>query len=248
MGKIIQLINPIYLTSASGAGSPGDAAQNFDGADDRFDATGWYPSDSDKGIISIWFRRDTTGNIETLHALSISHVRIRIIAGGQVQIFLRTFLNITLLDINSGSTFITDTNWHHILASWNLVATPVSWFYLDDVDVEIVTLKITGTVDWTTSTNRIGANSDTTPGEFFNGCMSEFYIQIGEFLDLDTVANRRRFIDAAGNAVDLGVDGSTPTGTQPEVYIPGDDFTDNKGANANLVASGSPVTCSNSPD
>ncbi|MCH7959623.1 MAG: hypothetical protein IID08_05810 [Candidatus Hydrogenedentes bacterium] len=244
--ELAQMVVDPY-TLFPGGPVAGDAATNFDASDDYFSATSWYPADSDKGIMSFWVRRDTTGVAHMVHAGSNNRYRIIIGSDDKIVFWLRNTSGGTILDIDSGSTTIADTNWHHVLFSWELDASPRSWMYIDDIDVKNVTTEALGIADWTRVINRTGASGAGTAGTFLDGCLSEFYVQIGEFLDFSVTANRRLFIDASSKPVDLGSDGSTPTELQPEVYIPGDDFTDNKGTNANLTAAGSPVACSNNP-
>jgi len=73
-------------------------------------------------------------------------------------------------------------------------------------------------------------------------------------LDLDTVSNRRLFNDgsgggAGGKPVNLGSDGSTPTGNQPIIYLNGDEtnFQINAGSGGNLTVTGALTACSDGP-
>ncbi len=240
-----RVINPFWFPSGP---PPGDAAQNFDGINDRFDAgADWLPATSDKGIFSAWLQRDQTGVVDVVMQGSGAPFQFNWDAADKFVMLLKNITGgTTLLSVLSSIT-ITDTNWHHILASWNLIATPVHHFYIDDVDRDTHSVLSTGTVNHTTIRSRIGAAASLTPNFFNKGCMSEFYYRIGDYLDFSVTANRRLFIDALGNPVSLGLDGSTPTGNQPQVYLPGDDFEDNKGTSSNLVATGSPVACAGSP-
>jgi hypothetical protein len=69
---------------------------------------------------------------------------------------------------------------------------------------------------------------------------------MAEFLDISVEANRRKFINAAGDPVDLGSDGSTPTSTAPIVYQNGDftNFETNQGTGGNFTVTGALTTCS----
>lgn len=48
--------------------------------------------------------------------------------------------------------------------------------------------------------------------------IAEWYIHCSASLDLSVAANLQKFRSAAGKPVDLGADGSTPTGSQPHYY------------------------------
>lgn len=243
------LINSYSFTGPT----PGLAAQNFDGSDDRFDVnTTWFTGgdvEALMGIVSFWARRDGSGSDERIFSSTGNRVIMSFLIADTFVFGLTDSSGASKLSTDSGATTITDANWHHFLIAWDLtVGTgPLSWMYIDDVDVEsVTTLATSPQIDVTHTTNRFGANSSATPNRYLNGCLAEFYWRVNETLDMDTTSNRRKFIDASGNPVDLGADGSTPTGTQPEVYFQ-DDFTDNLGTLANPGATGSPAACSDSP-
>lgn len=241
-------VNPYWFAVTE---DPGNAARSFETTGKYAELSNWFTGDSSVAIFSFWFSRNATGVTHTLFANSNDRVRLQILSTNNfIQISLKETIigSVVYLADSNPTTIPGDNSWHHLLVSLNLTGTNQSWMYLDDVDVEnIITGPNNGTIDFTRVINRIAANSAATPAVFFNGCLSEVYIQVGQFLDMDITANRRLFIDASGNPVDLGSDGSTPTGVQPEVYIPGDDFADNKGTLANLAEVGSPTVCGTTP-
>ena len=69
------------------------------------------------------------------------------------------------------------------------------------------------------------------------------------FFDLSMSANRLKFIDVNGYPVNLGSDGSTPTGSQPILYLknPAASVGTNSGSGGNLTANGTFVAASTSP-
>ena len=78
--------------------------------------------------------------------------------------------------------------------------------------------------------------------QFFPGALSDFYFT-NERLKLTVEANRRRFIDASGNPVFLGVNGELPTGTSALIYMRGN-LTDqgvNSGTGGDFVSQGTQV-------
>lgn len=102
--------------------------------------------------------------------------------------------------------------------------------YVDLTDTGKRGIYINGSstsVTWATYTNdniafasatklRIGQHPNGTL--FVDGKLSEFYFTT-EYIDFSQEANRLKFRDAFGNPVDLGADGSTPTGTAPAIYM-----------------------------
>lgn len=54
----------------------------------------------------------------------------------------------------------------------------------------------------------------------FNGALAGVWVGCGQYLDFSNPVNRLKFTDVFGNPKkDLGVDGSTPTGTAPDIYL-----------------------------
>lgn len=60
------------------------------------------------------------------------------------------------------------------------------------------------------------AGSNVHGSQFY---LAESYCAAGQILDLSVTANRRKFISATGKPVDLGADGSTPTGVKPTYFL-----------------------------
>lgn len=121
------------------------------------------------------------------------------------------------LDVQSSNNSLNvATGWTHAMGSFNMGDVGDRHLFVNDVSDLIVTTYVDAVIDWTTTDAFIGSNqvgAALTPAAF-----SEFYLT-NEFLDLSVEANRRLFIDANGFPVDLGADGSTPTGTAPLVYM-----------------------------
>lgn len=66
------------------------------------------------------------------------------------------------------------------------------------------------------------------------------YLNASEYIDFSVEENRRKFFDVSGSVVNLGVDGSTPTGSQPEIYLGNDydTFHQNLGSGGDFTVSG----------
>ncbi len=90
-------------------------------------------------------------------------------------------------------------------------------------------------------------------GDNFGNCerfdVADAWLAPGQFIDFSIEANRRKFINANGKPVDLGIDGSIPTGTAPAIFFSGDSssFGTNKGTGGNFTAVGSLTNASTSP-
>lgn len=83
----------------------------------------------------------------------------------------------------------------------------------------------------------------------FNGAIADLYFAPGQYLDFSQIANRRKFIDANGQPMSLGVDGSLPTGTKPAIFLNGNKstFATNAGSGGSFTLNGALETASTTP-
>jgi len=134
---------------------------------------------------------------------------------------------------NTPGITIADT-WVHALYAYNR-STGARMRYINDTDKSSDTSGPTGfDLKLTAATLQLPPTGDTTTG------FSMLYIST-DFLDITVEANRRKFIDALGKPVDLGTDGSTPTGTQPEIFAPDGNIGTNLGSGGNATVTGTPT-------
>lgn len=78
-------------------------------------------------------------------------------------------------------------------------------------------------------------------GDAFDGNIGFLWFNT-EYIDFSQEANRLKFFDAFNNPVDLGEDGSTPTGSQPLIYLnEGFHLGTNLGSGGNFTPSGTPT-------
>jgi hypothetical protein len=165
-----------------------------------------------------------------------------------------------ILDVETTTKFLTGTNagWHHFFMSANMVSTPVVLLYIDGVEDKSSAIETAGEFEnestsfpslFTLGGNRAGGVAH--PGiDLF-----DFWYSQSEFVDFSDAAIRAKWIDGSGKPVDLGADGSTPTGTAPIVFCHLDDgetagnFDINAGTGGSIVTGGDPTlaTSSTSP-
>lgn len=121
---------------------------------------------------------------------------------------------------------IDDTGWHRILMAVDLTDSDNTQVWIDDVKATLSLSTHTDDFMHLPGSNASVvsysvARTDTSSFSlYFSGDRSETYLNFDEWLDFDVEANRRLFETAAGLPEDIGADGSTPTGTQPEIYMP----------------------------
>lgn len=211
----------------------------FDGTNDFIRRTDAFASNGKAGTFSTWFKvigNDT--NFHIWYELDTNfNVSIRRNSTKDIFVGLKNTANVDILVMDSTSTFATGGGWHHFIASWDLAATTAQ-MYIDDVDEANITVGPTDdTIDYAQTGQTIGARSDSSL--FVNGSLQEFWLT-DTFIDLSVTANRRKWYSAAGKPVDLGSDGSTPTGTQPIHYLKNSfgTFENNLGSGGNFTVTG----------
>lgn len=120
--------------------------------------------------------------------------------------------------------------------------------YLGDVDVLGDVVDAGDAFDMVFTGLPLFLFSDSV-GSNFVGDAADTWIAPGQFIDFSVEANRRKFIDVNGKPVDLGADGSTPTGTAPPMFFSGNaaGFPTNKGTGGVFTLTGSLTNASTSP-
>lgn len=223
------------------------SAVDFDGTNDymtKASLTG--AADSKKGIFSFRGRLDGGDGTDRQLMQFLNFVEFTMRTTNKLQLLALDAASATAIDVTTNATFTASANWFHILASWDL-AVPVLHLYVNDASASLATNTVVNkTIKWTSTNCTIGARSNGT--QKWNGCMCEFYFNIGDYLDLTVEANRRLF-----DPVSLGATGQLPTGTQPDIYQSISDadaatvFATNKGSGGNFTITGTLDICSSIP-
>ena len=97
------------------------------------------------------------------------------------------------------------------------------------------------TIDYTRGNWEVG--SDSGGAQKANADFADLWFD-ASYLDITAAANRRKFIDGSGRPVNLGVDGSVPTGAAPLLYCSlltnsvAGDFATNRGTGGNMTVTG----------
>jgi hypothetical protein len=236
---------------------------DFDGANDYMakgsDLTG--TSNGQSGIISIWCTVDAvppTFNSWLLeHANAFTGGATRLSCGlttaGKFEITASNSSGTTILSLTTNSTYSASGVWRHILCSWDLSTAGARSLYINDVDELSVTTFTDDTIKYTSGDWSIGCRTGGSVNYMFNGQIAEVYFAMNQYLDFSVEANRRKFISVGGKPVNLGTDGSLPTGTAAIMYHHLDDgeaaanFATNAGTGGNLSITGTLTTGASSP-
>jgi len=129
-----------------------------------------------------------------------------------------------LVDATTAATF-TDSNWHHVVYSFDLSNAAKRYIYVDgSADAATWGFYVSGNINMKTITTprwSIGANGGGT-GKLF-ASLADFWFVSGTYIDLSSAANRALFYN--NGPVYLGSAGATPTGSSPQVFFSGNAST-----------------------
>ena len=232
---------------------------DFDASNDYMtrgaDLTG--SADGKQGTFSCWLRLDG-GNGSALWIFdstttvggSTYRFKVNRLSTNVFSVVARNSAGTEILDLSTAATYTSGATWLHLLAAWDLATPGARFIYINDAADLTVNTFTDDTIDYTVADWGIGA----LPNAFgkFNGCMAELWFT-PTYIDISVEANRRKFINSDGKPVNLGSDGSTPTGTAALVYQHLDDgeaaanFATNRGSGGAFTITGSLATGSTSP-
>lgn len=218
-------------------------AVHFDGTNDVLERNGALTGavDNKLALVSIWFFPSddvAATQVYYRHGASSQLIFFRQ-SNFKLQIRFRSAASGSVWDIITTDTFLTAGEWHHCLISID-GANSITQIYIDNVVPALdADAFVDRTIQWnTTNEFLVGADTDTL-NSAANVDLAELYVT-NEHLDLSIESNRRKFISVAGKPVDLGVDGSDPTGTIPLVFLSGPtiDWHTNKGSGGGFNETG----------
>lgn len=243
------------VTQLTGFGAGGGAAfranaVRFDGSNDYLTRGAGLTGavDNKQGLISFWFKfMGGDGVKQTLFNSTSDHIDISKDTDNKIYFLFKRADGDKSVEINTTSAYTADGNWHHLCASWDTSALTSS-IYVDDGDDLTQVNVFDRTIDWTDSDFAMGA--DTGAGNKINAEIAEFYLdERASYFNIATEVNRRKFIDDSAKPVDLGSNGSTPTGDIPMVFFSGPTATwhTNNGGGGGFTENGALTDAANSP-
>lgn len=115
-------------------------------------------------------------------------------------------------------TLLNDGIEHHVAISAN-TQTGVIRAYVDRVVSTVTTVAYTGPFDVPYSARSEWYLLGVGGFSRFNGDIGELWISFDSAIDFSNSANLDKFVDGSSNPISLGADGSTPTGSQPVIYL-----------------------------
>ena len=224
-------------------------AVNFDGTNDYLLRGGALTglAAGKQVTFSFWVKIGLDETTMWLHDSAAGRATILKGSDNLLNITFQTSTGSTVWTGTSTNTITISSGWTHILISLNSetggrklyindsLETIVSEVFNSDAIIDLVE------TNWSVGAHPAGILK-------YNGDMAEFYFT-NEFIDLSIEANRRKFIDASLKPVDLGSDGSIPTGTAAIVYFNNPTVTwhTNKGTGGGYTEVGALTTATTSP-
>lgn len=248
------------MLMAASSGYSNYSAVDFDGTNDWLSrgANMTGAADGSQGIMSLWFRLDGGDGtaMDFINGRGGGVCRLRRLAGNQLQLSLTSAAS--LLSLSWSTTgIIASSTWRHILASWDAnfaAGNKLMKVMIDGVETPgtVTDADIAFSIGYGTMTDwGLGANDGG--GNLSNACFAEAYLNIATYLDVTQAANLALFRSGSGKPVNLGANGSTPTGAQPLVFDhvsasgAASDFGTNLGSGGGWTINGSLDLCSTAP-
>jgi hypothetical protein len=193
--------------------------------------------------LAIAYKADTTSGYHPMFKIasdnaSASNWALNISQSG-TSIIIEAFNSsgTRILDDTLGS-FVPDTNWHTALITVDLTSSSLFEAFLDMVDQNPSASTYTNS-DITFSDSDIRIGQERT--NYFDGRIGFLWFNTS-YIDFSQEANRLKFFDAFNNPVDLGADGSVPTGSQPLIYMnEGFHLGTNLGSGGNFTPQNTPT-------
>lgn len=219
----------------------------FDGTNDYCDRVADFTgiSDGQTGLFSCWVKMDTSSSDTGFYEfLTFGNFNFRVSRrnAGEVLIRCRNTATTEVMEIKSNNnSCIKASGWTHILASWDTGTAGRRHIYVNGSDQTTQVVFTAGsTIDYTWTGVEVGAGSGGQ--QKFPGLMCELYFTTpAAWFDITNSTNRDKFFNSGNSKpVDLGADGSTPTGTQPILYLrnPFSSFETNLGSGGNFTVVG----------
>jgi hypothetical protein len=217
---------------------------DFDGTNDYLTRGADLTSNADGklGLFSCWFWFDDTGVDRAIWGSSGANIFIfRNDADNKIYINIEDTGGTVRLNVRNATGLTSTGAWHHIAASWSMASAGSGRIFINGATDYTESTYTDATLNYTNAEHAIG--SDAAASTKWDGRIGELYLNLAEYLDLASGSNVEKFI-LDGAPVDLGADGSTPTGSQPIVYLSrrtGDAetaFATNRGFGGNFTING----------
>ena len=203
-----------------------------------------------QGMVSMWFRSaDTSWHASTRTLFSFRagasiRCEAKTASGGRitVNVYSDGGSGSVTVYAAAGSTQFVTGQYYHMFVEW---ASGTINVWINGV--------LMGTRAYTTLTmngeslTQMGIGAQSSGSQYWLGSLAHVWISVTQHLDLSVQANREKFV-LAGDPIDLGGNGQTPTGTAPEWYYDGDaPAWSNQGTASSVALDGGPLAVAPAP-
>ena len=212
-------------------------AVDFDGTTDRLDRLALSGiSDGKEFTFSCWayindnnlyqsllsFTTNTTPTWKVLFRVGTASTAARF------EILARDSSQNLAVNFNASAQPLTLGAWNHLMCAVDSANGNIKVFVND---VQDTSTPLTNANYNSNYTAPVSIGYRRTLIDYVDGDLSDLWFD-NNYLDITVESNRRKFISATGTPVDLGSDGSTPTGSQPPIFFTGAASVWNAGTNA----------------
>ncbi len=226
-------------------------AVDFDGTNDYLTTLSYTGATTTQGLLSTWFYADgaSLGSGQRIfdfrNAAGQTKLELRAASNNRMVFTAKNAADSNVLNFVSPTNSFSGNTWHHLLIAFDLENSLFEVF-VDDTDLAASpSTLVDDTVD---ALDRGSVGGGFTGSGLWDGYLADvFYTPT--YLDITLEANRREFIDASGNPIDLGSDGSNPFSATPELFMSGPTATwhINKGDGGGFTENGEIITAPSSP-
>ena len=136
-------------------------------------------------------------------------------SSGRMNVIAKNSAGTNIYVNTSTNAYATDA-WHVMLCSFDL-GNSLSNFWIDGVNNNVASTLLNDTVAFSQE-QFVVAGLSTNTSYLSNQNIGFFWFNT-EYIDFSQEANRLKFFDAFNFPVDVGEDGSLPTGNQPLIYM-----------------------------
>jgi hypothetical protein len=244
---------------ASAAGFTADGA-NFDGTNDYMSKTSALTGAADAytGAFSCWIKKGASSFQEILDlGVSGGSTYFQIRLTNTNVVFFRAYNSGATASFDWTSSDTVGTSWSHLALSWNMnfsAGNKVLNAFLNGAamtEASRTDANAAFQIGYNQALCRIGA--DTTASNKLTADLADVWFMQGGSVDFTNSATLQKFRTAGGKMVNLGTDGSTPTGSAPIAFFHIDlgaaasGFATNRGTGGNLTVTGALTTSATPP-
>jgi len=197
-------------------------AVNFDGTNDYIQKGANYTGASPSKLISgsVWLDpTNTTGGRLLICRGAGFNVLAITLGGGAFQIQAQpTGGTGNILNVTGSAGTVPNGSWTNVLFCFDMSDTAKRFIVANGVSKTLTVTTYTDAAIAFDEAAQINIGSDQSGTNQYNGCMAEFWVAYGVYIDFSNAANVAKFYSGTGKPVNLGIDGSAPTGTPPIMH------------------------------